>query len=257
MADHALRSQLEIDVHRIGETRAPVLVIDGVLDDAATLVQAAASATGWREGPATGYPGIRTGLPASYARNLLRRLDPAIRRELLPGPARLVRFDARFALVTRDPARLHPLQRLPHIDVADPWRIALVHFLCDASFGGTGFFRQSATGLEQVLPQDREGHVKARLTEVEQLPARSGYPGKDTPGYELIAGFAARFDRLLAYRAISLHSGLIDSPALLSPDPLRGRLTTTFFLDYAAQSRPAGEQPHSAQLPCGQQTAIP
>ena len=237
MAEHRVRPGLAIDVHRIGQSRAPVLVIDHVLERPDLLVSAAAAASGWREGPAGGYPGRRAPVPASYARALIRRIDPAIRRELLPGPARLARFDAFFAMVTRPPESLHPLQRLPHIDIADPWRVALVHFLCGEPFGGTAFFRQEATGLEQVTPPEREAHATARAEAMARLDAAHGYPGERPPGYSEIARFPARFDRLLAYRSLSLHSGIIDDPALLSPDPLQGRLTTTLFLDYAPAAR--------------------
>ena len=236
MAPFALRDRLTIDVRRIGAAREPVLVIDDVMARAAELVCAAVATRDWQRQPAGGYPGLRAGLPRAYARALIARVDPLLRRELLPPGLALSRFECAFSLVTTPPGALHPAQRLPHVDIADPHRVALVHFLCAESFGGTAFFRQAATGLEQVDASARPRWQAARAAEMASLGA--GYPGPDTPGYDRIAEVPARFDRLVAYRSFTLHSGVIADPAALSADPARGRLTATFFLDYRPEAIP-------------------
>ena len=218
-------------VRRVGRAREPVLVVEDALSDPAPLVEAAAAAD-WAEAPAGGYPGLRAALPGAYVRALVRRLDPVLRARLLPGPARLDRFECGFSLVTRAPGALAPAQRLPHVDVADPWRVAVLHYLCGPLFGGTAFFRQEATGLERVHPEDRARWAAARAAEMAALVPGGGYPGAATPGYVRTGAVEARMNRVAAYRSFVLHSGIVEAPEALSADPRRGRLTANLFLDY-------------------------
>ncbi len=229
----AIAPALSIDVVPVGASREPVLVIDDVLEDAEALRGAACAVRPWRAMPPGSFPGLRAGLPAAYARALLARLHDAIVNKLLGGGAmRVARFECSFSMVTLSPAELTPLQRMPHIDVARPDRVAIMHFLCGPPFGGTAFYRQVATGLEQVGPQTRDRYIAARTEGLAMLRPEDGYPGTDLPGYVRTAAFGARFNRVLAYRSCSLHSGMIEDPSLLSPDPAKGRLATTLFVDY-------------------------
>lgn len=229
----AARRDLTIDLVPLGRSGERAIVIDDFAADPAALVAAAAAAD-WQEAPPGGYPGRRTGLPRDYARAVLQRLDAPIRKALLgaEGPMKLDRFDCSFSMVTRAPETLTPLQRMPHIDIARSGRIAVLHYLCDARFGGTAFFRQLSTGLERVPPADRDRHLAARAAEAAALGPEHGYPGEDTPGYARTGFLPARFNRLVAYRSFTLHSGIIEDPAILSPDPAQGRLTANFFVDY-------------------------
>jgi hypothetical protein len=160
-------------------------------------------------------------------------MDPVIRDLLLAPAMRLDRFDCSFSMVTRRPCQLVAQQRLPHVDVARDDRVALLHYLCDEGFGGTAFFRQDETGLEQVGPEARARWLDAAREAAARLNGVHGYPGDGTPGYTRTGHVPARFNRLIAYRSFTLHSGIIDAPERLSDDPATGRLTTTFFADYA------------------------
>lgn len=232
MGDFTLSDSFEVQVVPIGSASEKVAVIDGVLRDWEALRDAAGTAKFRDVGQGGGFPGPRAPLPAAYVKALLQRLDPLIGELFFSGRAmKLARFDCNFSLVTCPPERLHPRQKLPHVDVADGNRIALLHYLCPAHFGGTAFYRHLASGMEYVEAADRE----AWLAVMREAMAGDlqGYPDDTTPGFTRIASFDARPNRLLAYRSHNLHSGVIAQPELLSEDPLQGRLTANFFLEYA------------------------
>ncbi|MBS0124704.1 DUF6445 family protein [Thetidibacter halocola] len=232
MERFAANRALKITVVPMGRLAEPVMVIDDFLADPQALV-AAARASDWRELPPGGYPGRRAGLPRDYVRCVLQRLDGPIRKTLLRRPSRLDTFDCSFSMVTRAPADLAPLQRVPHIDVANAGRVAILHYLCGPQFGGTAFFRQDATGLEQIRPAEKPRYLAARAQGLEALGPDNRYPDADTPGYERTGFTEARFNRLVAYRSFTLHSGIVEDPAILTDDPATGRLTANFFVDYA------------------------
>ncbi|WP_270934247.1 DUF6445 family protein [Falsiroseomonas oryzae] len=232
--DFAIAPALTIDVVPVGMSREPVLVIDDVLQSPEALRGVACAVRPWRAMPPGSFPGLRAGLPGTYARGLIARLHGPIVDKLLGGVAmRVVRFECSFSMVTLSPAELAPLQRVPHIDIARPDRVAIMHFLCGPPFGGTAFYRQVETGLEQVGPETRDRYIAARTAGLSKLRPADGYPGAELPGYVRTAAVAARFNRVLAYRSCTLHSGVIEDASLLSPDPATGRLVTTFFVDYA------------------------
>lgn len=251
-ADHelntrfALRESLSVNVVRVGRSREPVIVIDAVMRDPNELVDHAAGLSFVpADGDRGGYPGVRAPAPRDYAERLVRAVDPLIRGTFAAGDIEPMRADSAFSMVTTPPEQLHLLQRIPHIDTSNRLRFALLHFLCGPPFAGTAFFRQRATGLEQVVPEDFESFAAARRRDLAELPPPSGYPGPQTPGYEQIASFDARMDRLLIYRSFSLHSGMIPSAAPLAADPRLGRLTANIFVDY----RPGSGQAAARALP--------
>jgi hypothetical protein len=231
-----LRPTLAPRIVPIGRSGEPVIVIDGLMADPSELIEEGARATyAPADGERGGYPGLRAPLPGDYVERLLGLADQLLPKAFdLPG-IRFARAESAFSLVTRRPETLHPLQRLPHVDTSSPLRFALLHYLCGPPYGGTAFFRQDSTGLEQVPPADSAAYLAARrdrLAELAELAAQSGYPGPGTPGYTRTAAFGARMDRLLIYRSFSLHSGIIP-PGLAHPaDPGAGRLTANIFADY-------------------------
>lgn len=231
MSAFAISSDLNIEVRHIGQGAEPLLVMDDVLGDPGALVDHAA-ATDWADLPPGGYPGRRAGLPRGYVQSLLRRLDGPIRETLIPGPAKMGNFTCSFSMVTRKPDELAGLQRVPHIDVANPNRVAILHYLCDPGLGGTAFYRQDATGFEQIGAAERARYLERRGADIAALEQGNAYPDRDTPGYTQTSFVDARFNRVVAYRSFTLHSGIIDHPERLSPDPRAGRLTANFFVDY-------------------------
>lgn len=226
---------LTISVQPLGRSREPLLIIDDFPADPAALVAAALRAPDWAEVAPGGYPGQRAALPGPYARAVLRRLDPIIRARLMPGGHRLARFECAFSRITRPPDALTALQKLPHIDIARGSRVAILHYLCGPPHGGTAFFRQDSTGLEQVGAADKARYLAARAADLAALDGAAGFADADTPGYTETGRVAARMGRLVIYRSFTLHSGVITA-ASHAPEPgAIGRLTANFFVDYAAR----------------------
>lgn len=217
-----------------GRSSEPVIVVENALvDPEAAIEQAARLGFEPADEGRGGYPGVRAKAPRPLAEMLVEGAMPLVERAFGLGPASLSGVDASFSIVTAPPDALHPLQRIPHIDTRDPRRIAILLHLGRGGVGGTAFFRQDSTGLEQVSPETFESYYTARRAEVARLQPGGGYPGPDTPGYSETAHFEARFNRLLIYRSCSIHSGTVPSDAGLSADPRSGRLTVNVFLDFA------------------------
>jgi len=230
-----LNPAARIRIMPVGVSREPVVVVeDALLDPEAAIGQADGLTFEAADEGRGGYPGIRAKAPRALADCLVEGAMPLVESVFGLRPALLSGFDASFSIVTARPAALHPMQRIPHIDTRDPRRVAILCYLGGGAVGGTAFYRQDSTGLEQVGPDRFDVYYAARRADVARLPPDAGYPGADTPGYSETAHFEARFNRLLVYRSCSLHSGVIPSGAPLSPDPRLGRLTLNIFLDFAA-----------------------
>ncbi|HET9638455.1 MAG TPA: DUF6445 family protein [Allosphingosinicella sp.] len=218
----------------VGRSREPVIVVeDALLDPDAAIEQAAQLGFEAADEGRGGFPGVRAQAPPALAEILVEGAMPLIERVFGLRRASLTGLDASFSIVTAPPTALHPMQRIPHIDTRDPRRLAILCYLGRGAFGGTAFFRQDSTGLEQVGPDRFDSYYAARRADLARVPPDGGYPGAGTEGYTETAHFEARFNRLLVYRSCSLHSGIIPSDTRLSADPRLGRLTINIFLDFA------------------------
>lgn len=223
----ALSPQLQLRHGRVGAEREPVLVIDDVLLDPAALAgHAKRSDFAPAYGPDGGYPGLRAPAPLDYVETVVRSLTATIGEAFDLGPVRPVRAECNFSLVTLPPAALAPAQREPHVDTADRWQFAVLHYLCDADHGGTSFFRHHATGYETLRPDRLEPYATARAAE----PVDAGYVDDGGRWFERIGTVDARHNRMAVYRSCLLHSGRIPHPERLSDDPGTGRLTANIFL---------------------------
>lgn len=222
-----------VKVLPVGRSREPVIVVDdALLDPEAAIDQAARLRFAAADEGRGGFPGVRAEAPRAFAATLVGGAMPLIEQVFGLKRTSLSGFDSSFSMVTVPPAALHPLQRIPHFDTRDPRRLAILYYLGRGRMGGTAFFRQDSTGLEQVGPDSFDAYYAARRADLARLPAEGGYPGAETPGYTETAHFEARFNRLLVYRSCSLHSGVIPSDSPLSADPRLGRLTVNIFADF-------------------------
>ena len=118
---------------------------------------------------------------------------------------------------------------MPHFDATSAGQIAVLHYLCDASHGGTAFYRHRSTGFETITPERLQPYIATLSAELERTPPPQAYVTGDTPLFEQIGAVEARFDRAVIYPSRLLHSGDI-RPSSLSLDPRRGRLTANSFL---------------------------
>jgi len=213
----------------IGREKAPLLVIDNLVSDAESLVDLAATKT--FADVATYYPGIRAKVPLTYQQLVLDRFGPLFSEYLgVPG-ARLRFTNCHFSLVTTPPEKLEYLQRVPHADSFLGGQLAFVHYLFKADLGGTAFYRHRQTGFE-VIDERRSAEYLRCLAE-EQIGPHSpppGYINGDTPLYEEVGRQQGVFNRMLAYRRSSLHSGCIAPGFVPDPNPRTGRLSVNGFL---------------------------
>ncbi len=222
----------DISGRLIGRETQPVIVIDGVMNDASELTRFASENGGFTDAMSGLYPGLRAPLPLDYVRKIVAFVDPLIRQTYGLIAVKLVKADCVYSLVTTPPSALVPFQRIPHIDTSNPLHFAVLHFLCGPPFGGTAFFRQHTTGFETIAPDRESAYEQARDREMPIADGPPHYIADDGPAYERIALFDAQLDRMLIYRSNALHSGHIPDPTVLSADPLTGRLTANIFIGY-------------------------
>lgn len=221
-----------LDIRQIGMEESSLVLIDNVLQDPSSLVRYAVSEAKFDAVDSNLYPGIRAPMPLDYVEGITRALDPVIRQTYRIEGAKLARTECFFSIVTTQSKDLQPLQKIPHIDTADPLHFAVVHYLFDTQLGGTAFYRQDRTGFESVSPDRWSRWVEERDAMLAHIPENSGYMSLSTPGYSQIAHVEARFDRLILYPSNLLHSGVIPPDIILSDEPSVGRLTANLFIAY-------------------------
>ena len=229
LPDLTLNPNARIAFRRLGRESQPLLVIDEVLSFPEQMVDFAAQAEFYTP-THTKYPGINAALPEAYGQALLGALRPLLQRGFgVPVDIPLNYFGF-LALATKAPGELEPVQKVPHIDASDPFRIAMVHFLCRGEQGGTGFYRHAETGFEAITARrqpDFEALLRRDLDAGGDTLTR--HTGSHTPGFEQIDFAEAQFNRLIVYRSNSLHAGLLEQSAL-NDDPRTGRLTANSFV---------------------------
>jgi len=225
-----------MEMRRIGREGHPLLIIDNAISEPERLIEAAVAAR--FEQPAhTRYPGLNAPLPEFYGKGILNAVNPLLARGFgMPAHLRKTMFGF-LALATQAPEELEPIQKVPHHDSPDPFRIAMVHYLCSGA-GGTGFFRHKATGFEGVDARRRPDYARLAAAELEEAGEQlTRHVTDETPNYELIDYAELKFNRLIIYRSHVLHSGLLDG-ATLTSDPRTGRLTANSFIDIARPEAP-------------------
>lgn len=232
--EFALRPSLTLRTSRIGQEGEPVMLVDDVLADPRALIDYAATQVRFddSETGGAGYPGIRAPAPLNYVDRVVRALDPLIRETFGLGEVALANAECALSMVTTPPAALHPLQRVPHYDTSYPLQFAILHYLCDARFGGTAFYRHNQSGYELISPSREAAYLRARDAELAAAPPPPEYVAAQSPLFTRIVGVEAAFNRVIVYRSCALHSGQIPPAMPLLADPRTGRLTANIFLSY-------------------------
>ena len=217
-------------MERIGNSQAPVLVIDDFHPDPQSLVAQAESQGGF-SATSKFYPGVRTRGTLEYAQLVRERLR-ALHPQVFGAPNDVVPTECNFSLVTLAAEKTVPFQRIPHFDSTDMQRIAVLHYLCAPHHGGTAFYRHRSTGYEIITPENVHTYGQALDQDIHRagVPA-PGYVNGSTELFERIAAYDAVFNRALVYRGTSLHSGSIPADFIPDPNPRTGRLTLNTFLE--------------------------
>lgn len=220
-------SSAQLQSGYIGSEKQPLLIIDKVFAEPDVFVREAAGAT-FSAPAGSAYPGLNATLPNGLGVALAEALRPLLGQGFGMDVTGALTITGFLALATTPAEDLTALQRIPHFDSADPQRVAIVLYLCQAGFGGTAFFRHRATGFETI----DKGRVKTFAAhakyEVENVPA--AYTDAMTPYYEQTAQVNADYNRLVAYRNNIFHAAVLGQ-GQLSPDPRTGRLTANLFIE--------------------------
>ncbi len=222
-----------VRTERVGREQNPVIVIDDFLSNPDALVSFAASQAHFAP-PANWYPGLRAQpLPQAYVMEVIRALHVVVGETFdLPTQGN-VDTNAYFGLATAQPDALSIVQRLPHFDAPNIRQIAVLHYLCEASQGGTSFYRHRATGYESIGEARQRAYFDCLKQELTALgPPQARYMSGDDERYEEVGRFDAKFNRAIVYRSCVLHSANVNPALGLSADPRAGRLTANVFLAY-------------------------
>ena len=232
-SDFTINERRVVRTERVGREQNPVIVIDDYLSNPGDLAEFAASGAQFAT-PNNWYPGLRAQpLPQKYIVETIRALHNVIGETFDLPKKGDVNANSYFGLTTTPPDQLAALQRLPHFDTPSPRQVAVLHYLCDISHGGTAFFRHRTTGYESITEARERSYFDRLDKELKVLgPRPARYVSGDDDLYEQIAQFDAKFNRAIVYRSFVLHSGAIDPASGLSRDPRTGRLTANLFLAY-------------------------
>lgn len=214
-------------VSTIGHDQIEIVQVADFFNAPETLVEIAETLTFARINPH--YPGIRAEVDPALLGVLCETVSTLAATQLGRPQTEWVGH-AWYSIVTQPPAALTPIQRLPHFDGFDESQMAVMIYLHRTAHGGTGFYRQCATGYE-IVTEGRYPEYKAALeagVREHGLPA-ARYIEDGAPLFERVAAFEAAFNSLILYPGTALHSGVIDNQARLSSDPRAGRLTINGF----------------------------
>lgn len=223
-----MAAQPQVQIHRFGTEREPVVQIDGFSGRPDELLSRGRAAQ-FQPGGAS-YPGLRAWCEPDYL-DERRDLLYAVLQQVF-GFRKGVSLDmSTYSIVTLAPDSLAPLQRIPHYDHAAGEVIAIMHYLLGPESGGTAFYRHRRTGFE-TIDESRVDAYRAGLAADERehgMPAAQYHVG-NSDWFEEIGRIEAAPDRMAIYRGRLLHSGVIPDAAALSDDPATGRLTINMFL---------------------------
>ena len=224
----SLSPQARIHTQLFGNDKQPIVCVDHVLSDPQAVVNIAAHHEYFAIGPF--YPGVRAAVSERVAMPLVQPLLPFLEQTF--GLTRPPGFMECFlSLLTAQAAELTPIQRFPHFDGTEAFRLAVLLYLDSAEATGTAFYRQRATGFESV---DATRFDEYRIC-LEQGVAQHGLPnagyiGGDSALFERVYTVAGRFNRMVIYRGNVLHCADIPAEFVPDNDPRKGRLTLNLFL---------------------------
>jgi hypothetical protein len=230
--DFSSNEPLSVETLHAGQERQPVLLVDNYARDPEGVVNYAATEAHFGPSPAL-YPGIIARVPDAYCEAMLNVLGEKIGETFDVKPESAYLTNCFFALTTYPPQQLHYRQRIPHVDEYGAGVIAMVHYLCASSQGGTALYRHRATGYES-LTKEQHQHMQGLIAQevASQGPFPPTYVGTENPFFEQTLCMDARFNRLVIYRGSILHSMVVGADTKLDPNPRVGRLTINTFLSF-------------------------
>ncbi len=227
-----LNTEAKASVQQLGNSRSSLLVIDNALLNADAIRDYACQYGQFNTPEATQYPGLNAPLPAGFMTPMAKALRPLLAPAFGVPVQQSVTCHGYFGLVTLPPDALSKVQVMPHVDLIGHQRLAVLVYLCDASQGGTAFYRHKSSGLERLTGDNFTAYTAAMNAEMAEGAIPQTYVQDDHPRFERIGFTESRYNRLVVYNSNLLHSGMV-KPDILSPDPRLGRLTMNIFISPA------------------------
>lgn len=212
----------------IGAEKEPLLIIDQFSPQPEAWVKFGAIQTYAKLAPY--YPGKRAPISQDYLQIHLPPLVPLL-ADVFGYQKGVKPIEVFYSVVSTPPEHLLPMQRIPHFDGRGDQKLALLHYLCPASMGGTAFYRHRSTGF-QTVPDAKYPAYKASL---ESDVAKHGMPDAEyfrgsNAIFERVGSCQAAFNRAVIYRGTNLHAIDIPEDFAFDPSPETGRLTINTFL---------------------------
>lgn len=229
----SVNTSCRLSVEIVGIEKIPIIIIDDWICHPEKLVEYAADEKCHWHDPHTVYPGRWAETPETYFAYLYQTIKPLLAKCYGVVADKPQTGSSRFALSTRLPEQLKLQQRLPHVDDVNHMMFACVHYLCGSPHSGTAIYRHKSTGFETLSERRWAEYMKAVNAEINaQGEPEAAYCNDSNSMYEKIFESPAVFNRLIVYPSFLLHSAVIRGKESLSLDPLKGRLTTTSFMQF-------------------------
>ena len=151
----------------------------------------------------------------------------------IPNTLQLTTDAAVFSLITLDEDSLTLNQSIPHFDSTNINHFAVMHYLNDGDFNGTGFYRHKPTGFENITPDRLELLDKSVVNffNTVAFPFQAYFNVSDNH-FELIGGVDYKPNRLVIYPGTLLHSALVDPKKDVIDNVKTGRLTANVFVNF-------------------------
>ncbi|NIB40924.1 hypothetical protein HBA55_15080 [Pseudomaricurvus alkylphenolicus] len=236
MDGYSISEHAEVQSFHVGHGKEPVVVIDNLLEHPQDLVQYALEGPCFEQQSQDFYPGIRQAGPQKYAQKVRRSLEEN-RYFAVFEASKVDTISCVLSIATVPPAKLRPIQTVPHFDSCCNDSYAMVHYLCAQHHGGTSFYRHKSTGLEKVQQHQLGGYMRTLKAELMADTSHApAYIHGDTNQFERIGTVPAKFNRAVIYRCSLLHSGDIQPDLGLARDPRKGRLTANLLFTAADPS---------------------
>lgn len=225
----------------IGQEKTPVFILDDFLVDTAPAINFAieqhfsAEAVPLGEVKKSVFPGVRANVDGDYGNTLIRAIASVFYGFYqVPQQLTLTPVSGDYSLMTTAEQEMDLLQCIPHFDTANVYQFAVLHYLNEGDFGGTGFYRHIPTGFERVTPERVAEYLKAaqEYIDVHGNPEQK-YFTHSTQHFELLETVSYKPNRVVIYPSNLLHSAFIENPAHdINSDPKTGRLTANIFIDF-------------------------
>ena len=226
----SLNPDAKISSIEFGVEKQPLLKVDSYLQDPQVLIDFAVNKNNFSPSNSF-YPGIRMPLPISYLQALIHNLGPHMVNTFDIDLKKIKTASASFSIITTPTDRLSFFQTIPHFDGAEKNKLAVLHYLCDKPDTGTCFYRHKELGYDYVNDARYQGYIDYIKEQFKDKGSVS-YICDESAEFEKIATHQCVLNRLLMYKASSLHSGLITDDYDFDTNPKTGRLTIASFIEF-------------------------